>query len=345
MTVAAEVVVPPNGATPPSARILWLIGAAGLAAASASVALALASDHVGDPLVRSALIDWISSVHPQRSDRVVAATGQPPWRADDRGRLCDGPLRAPVASSDVPYTVGVIFDVLPVVLFLHVYLAFPSGRLRSPFERGLVAAGYVSAVGLQLVKMSLGGVGPHNLLELSTRATAAATVEQVQLLSISAICLIGIGVLAARRRQAGRPLRRPVALLIDSFALGLVMIAVLFISGAFQGPAFQTIQRATLLVIGISPIAFLIGLLDARLARSAVGDLFVELRADPSPAGSPGRACTCASRSVADACVLAARVRELGRSRRSTRRAARAGERQGDDADRPRRRAHGGASA
>ena len=171
------------------------------------------------------------------------------------------------------------------MIFLHVYLAFPDGRLRSRFERGLVAAGYVAAVGLQLVKMSLGGVGPQNLLEISTRATAARRVEQVQLLSISAICLVGIGVLAARRRQAGRPLRRPVALLIDSFALGLVMIAVLFVFGAFQGPAFLTIQRATLIVIGISPIAFLIGLLDARLARSAAGSLFVELRADPSPAG------------------------------------------------------------
>jgi len=171
------------------------------------------------------------------------------------------------------------------VIFLHVYLAFPEGQLRSRLERVLVAAAYVSAVGLQLVKMSLGGVGPHNLLELSGRADSAATVERVQLLSISAICLAGIGVLAARQRSAGRPLRRPLALLVDSFALGLLMVAVLFVLGAFQGPAFQPVQRATLAVIGISPIVFLIGLLDARLARSAVADLFVELRADPSPVG------------------------------------------------------------
>ena len=96
--------------------------------------------------------------------------------------------------------------------------------------------------------------------------------ERVQLLSLSAICLLGIGVLAARRRHAGRPLRRPVALLIDSFALGLVMIAVLFVFGTLEAPAFQPIQRATLVVIGISPIAFLIGLLDARLARSGVDE-------------------------------------------------------------------------
>jgi signal transduction histidine kinase len=39
-----------------------------------------------------------------------------------------------------------------------------------------------------------------------------------------------------------------------------------------------------LFLLGLSPIAFLLGLLDARLARSAVGELMIELRADPEPA-------------------------------------------------------------
>ena len=146
---------------------------------------------------------------------------------------------------------------------------------------------------------------------------AAHTVEQVQLLSISALCLIGIGVLAARRRHA-----RPAAAPAGGAADRLVRARSgddrrpVRVAAPSRGRGFQTIQRATLLVIGISPFAFLIGLLDARLARSAVGDLFVELRADPSPAASPGRACPRTSRSVADARVLAARVRDLGRPRR-----------------------------
>jgi signal transduction histidine kinase len=282
--VVTPYAVPVVTRKPPSLRLLRVIAVAGLVTAACSLALALTNDGVTG--VQVVLLEWISIPY------IVA--GLIAWwrRPDTRlgvlmiaGGFATAISALAFAGVSFPHTIGVIFDVLPAVIFLHVYLAFPSGRLRSPFERGLVAAGYVSAVGLQLVKMSLGGVGPHNLLELSTRTRAAARVEQVQLLSISAICLIAIGVLAARRRHAGRPLRRPVALLIDSFALGLVMIAVLFISGAVQGPAFLTIQRATLLVIGISPIAFLIGLLDARLARSAVGDLFVELRADPSPTG------------------------------------------------------------
>jgi signal transduction histidine kinase len=66
--------------------------------------------------------------------------------------------------------------------------------------------------------------------------------------------------------------------------VALVMIAVLFLSGAFQWPEFETTRRVTLFVIGLAPVAFLIGLLDARLARSAIGALVLELRAEPAPA-------------------------------------------------------------
>jgi signal transduction histidine kinase len=61
------------------------------------------------------------------------------------------------------------------------------------------------------------------------------------------------------------------------------MIAALFVDGDLDGPAFQQLQRATLIVVGLSPIAFLLGLLDERLGRSAVGDLMLELRSDPPP--------------------------------------------------------------
>jgi signal transduction histidine kinase len=51
--------------------------------------------------------------------------------------------------------------------------------------------------------------------------------------------------------------------------------------GLFAGPGFVTVQRLTLFVLGLAPIAFLIGLLDAHLARTGIGDLLVELRGEP----------------------------------------------------------------
>jgi len=89
------------------------------------------------------------------------------------------------------------------------------------------------------------------------------------------------------RRVGGRPrLRRPLNLLVDAFSLGLVMVAFLYLSGAFGlvsgEDAFEMLRRVTFFVIGLAPIAFLAGLLYTRLARSAVGELLVDLRADPS---------------------------------------------------------------
>jgi signal transduction histidine kinase len=147
----------------------------------------------------------------------------------------------------------------------------------------LVGVAYASAVGLQLMKLALGGVDPANLVDVWRQPDLVAMVEDVQLLSLSACCLVGLGVLALRRQRRGRPRRRSIAFVIDSFAIALVMIAALFVIATFDLPGFREVQRVTLFVVGLSPLAFLLGLLDARLARSAVGELIVELRSNPGP--------------------------------------------------------------
>jgi signal transduction histidine kinase len=272
----------------PNTFVLWAIALAGCAAAACSVWLAFASDHVAEPGLQAALIDWITLPY-------ILAGAVARWRRPD-SRF--GPLMIAAgfatflsslqwANEGFLYTVGLAFDLLPAALFLHVFLAFPSGRLQRRLERIAVAAAYSAAVGLQLVKMLLGGVGADNVVAVVTEPAAANTVQDVQLIALSALCLAGIALLAARRRGTGRPLRRSVALLVDFFALGLVALAALLLAGMLELPAFETIRRITFGVIGIAPVAFLIGLLDARLARSAVGDLVVELRADPVPADLP----------------------------------------------------------
>jgi signal transduction histidine kinase len=131
--------------------------------------------------------------------------------------------------------------------------------------------------------MLLGGFGPYGMFNLTTEPGVADVVLRVQLVSSATLAVAGIGVLIARRRGTGRPLRRSLALLVDSFALALVMIAVLAMRHALGISGFETIQRVTFFVVGLAPLAFLVGLLHARLARSTVGDLLVELRADPAP--------------------------------------------------------------
>ena len=278
-----------ESASAPGPALLWGIGLAGCLATAASIVLTLRSDHVSEPAARAALNAWV--ILPYVLAGLIAW-----WRRPDSrfGVLMVAAGFAMFLSSlstgnsPVLYTIGILFDLLPAVLFLHVFLAFPSGRLERLPERALVAAGYAVAVGLHLVAMMLGGFGPDNLLEITSWPEASTEVQRVELSALSACALLGIVVLATRRRSAGRPRRRSLALLVDSFALGLVMIAVLLLSGAYgliEGQsAFEALRRATFIVIGLAPIAFLVALVDARLARSAVGDLVVELRAEPAPA-------------------------------------------------------------
>ena len=244
--------------------MLWALALAGCAAAALTFAVAFASDHVSDALVDAALLDWI--VLPYVLAGVVA------WWRRPESRF--GPLMVAAgfgmflsslqwANWALPYTIGLAFDLLPAVLFIHVFLAFPGGRLEGRAERALVAAGYFAAVGLQLVKMLLGGGAPDNLLGVVDELAAANTVEDVQLFALSAISLAAIPLLVARRVRSGRPLRRWTELLVDSFAVGLVMIAVLLVAGSFGWSSFETIRRITFVTIGLSPVAFLIGLLSA----------------------------------------------------------------------------------
>jgi signal transduction histidine kinase len=268
----------------PSPYLLVVIALAGVAAVGCSVALALNSDHVADPELQAALYNWMTL--PFVLGGVVAW-----WRRPDSrfGLLMIATGFALFVSNlqwsnaSLLYTVGLAVDLLPLALLFHVLLAYPSGRLQRRIDRGVVAGGYVAAVGVQVAKMVLGVGGPDNALSLANEPSAANTVQDVQLVAMIALALVVVGLLAAGRRSLGRPVLRSSAWLVDCFGLALVMVALLLLAGLLEWPAFETIRRVTFVTIGLAPVAFLAGLLDARLARSDVADLFVELRANPAP--------------------------------------------------------------
>ena len=106
------------------------------------------------------------------------------------------------ASAALPYTIGLVFDLLPAALFIHVFLAFPSGAPRAPHGARCHRPGYAVAAGLQLLKMMLGGVGSRQPAGGRRRNRAAAnTVQDVQLVMLSALALTGVALLVARRRR------------------------------------------------------------------------------------------------------------------------------------------------
>jgi signal transduction histidine kinase len=269
----------------PRPALLWALGVAAVASCVVTAGLASVNDELYQPALRVLLVWWITL--PYIFAGIVA------WRR--RPDSFFGPLmilagfvtqlsilqwtRQPLLN-----TVGQLCDLLVATVWLHLFLAYPSGRLAGRAERVVVIIGYVAAVGLQAVILMLGGFNDLHLLTVVKREAAAEAIQNVQLLTLSALAVIGVGLLWWRWQSLPRwQRRRPAQILINCFSLSLVMLAVLLTAGTFQVPGFEIIRLATFTVAGLAPLAFLAGLLDARLAKAGVGQLLVQLRTDPAP--------------------------------------------------------------
>ena len=239
---------------------------------------------LGEPLVIAFLGNWITVSY--------VLCGLLAWSRRPASRF--GPLMIAAGfvnfvvtlswtTSDVTFTVGQALDIVPPVLFLHVFLAYPTGRLRSRFERALSRSRTRPRSGFSSSGWRSAASGPTTCSRWPPIPRPALQRCVFQLLAVSASCLAGVGILVARRLRTGRPLRRSFALLVDAFALGLIMVAALFLSIVLEGPATQELRWATFAALGLAPLVFLVGLLHDRLARSSVAELVLELRTDPAP--------------------------------------------------------------
>jgi signal transduction histidine kinase len=273
----------PASGAPPGAVLLVALGLATVAASAAAVALAYSGQEVYQRELRLVLLGWTTVP--------FIGAGMIAWRRRPDSRF--GPLLVaaglvtPVSTlqwSDQPVlnTIGQLSDLLLPAVWLHVFLAYPTGRVTGT-RRLIVVAGYVAALVLQVLVLTLGGFDERHLLTVVTRPDLAESVQNVQLLALAGLCLVGVVALVHRARSAVPAARRPAALLVDSFGAGLLMVAALLVAGAFQLPGFEILRLATFAVIGLAPVAFLLGLLDARLARSGVADMVVRLTAEPAP--------------------------------------------------------------
>ncbi|WP_448613379.1 histidine kinase [Modestobacter sp. URMC 112] len=263
----------------PSPFLVAAIGSALLVGLAGVVAVGLAN---GFPAGNIAVLSWVTVTY--------SVSGLVAWRCRPTNRIGPlmvltgfGTLVSAVGRADqaVWHTVGQAADLVPLVMIVHVFLTFPSGRLTGRAEKALVYAGYLAAVPGQVTVMLLGGLRPH-VLTVAELPGPAVVLHNAVLTTVSAVALGGVVLLVVRRRAHGRHLRRSLTLLVDSFAVGLVMIAFLLVVGAFGGPAFPVTQQVSLFLLGVAPVAFLAGLLQARLARSSVADLVMDLRGAPA---------------------------------------------------------------
>jgi signal transduction histidine kinase len=265
----------PHEARGPPRRFLFVaLSVAGLVAAVGAYRLSLAGDYGPLPHVHAVLVAWIVvsyvgcgliawSRRPEsRFGPLLVAAGLVPALS----RLAEGDF-APL------HVLGEGLLLLPAVLFIHVFLAYPSGRLVRRFERLVVVSGYVVVFGLDLLRL---------VLEASGRD--GAVVVQAQRIGVAIVALAAVAALISRRRASGRPVRGSFELLVFCFGLALVALVTGTLMLSLGAPGRHEVRWVAFALVGIAPVLLLAGHLRAKLARSAVGDLFVELRRDPAPA-------------------------------------------------------------
>jgi len=270
----AFVAKPKQTRAPPRGSVVVALAFAGVLAALGSYKLSLAGEFGPAPHVHAALVSWI----------VVAyiGCGLIAWSRRPESRF--GPLmvaagfvpalsRLAEANAPVLHVIGESLLLLPPLVFIHVFLAYPSGRLVRRFDRIVVITGYSAFFGLDLVRLVCEATGRSGDIALRAQRTA-----------IGIVGLAAVVALVSRRKASGRPVRLSLEFLVACFSLALVALVAATIMLSVKAPGRHEVRWVAFALLGIAPVILLVGHLRARLARSAVGDLLVEIRRDPGPA-------------------------------------------------------------
>lgn len=194
------------------------------------------------------------------------------------------------ANRALPFTVGLAIGVLPAAVLVHLVLAYPDGRLHSGWERFAVALAYVDAVVVQVLMLMFmgfehqsGGPFPSNLLLVDDDMQVHNAIMSSERI-LGFVLALGVAVLLVGRwRAASSPMRRAVVPLFSTGGLVIALFAIAFLAASPVPTFSRAFRTADQIALGVVPVAFLLGLFKARLARAGVGDLVVELGRMPPP--------------------------------------------------------------
>ena len=196
------------------------------------------------------------------------------------------------SNSSILFSIGLVIAPLWIGIFLHALLSFPTGRLESRATRLIVVVYYLDVTVLQLAWVMFANVQrspdcagcPRNVFMLSDRPAIASTILIVEQPIVGVLSLVGAFVLLVQRWQrATVPLRRGLAPVLVSGSVCLLVLLLTILLEPFSYAAGRLVGWIGGLAFTAVPLAFLVGLLRQRLARSAVGDLVVELNETATP--------------------------------------------------------------
>jgi signal transduction histidine kinase len=188
-------------------------------------------------------------------------------------------------------TLVLIANGMAAAILIHIALAYPSGRVQRSFDRVVLAIAYGSMAAVVLVEVltlprpSAGCGCPWTPLFLPNPRISNDVVALGDDLAFVLVPLVFLAVVRRWRRASPAERRALMPLWV-----AMSVIGVAYVLSAFGSPeptdgfSYLMWEIRGLLQISL-PILFLWGLLSTHLARSAVGDLVVELEAPLAPGG------------------------------------------------------------
>ncbi|HVD11194.1 MAG TPA: histidine kinase [Gaiellaceae bacterium] len=188
------------------------------------------------------------------------------------------------------FTLGTVLEDLYLLGFVYLVLSFPTGRLRSKLDLGLLTAAVVIATVVEFAwllfadsRSQICSDCPSNALEITRNDTVADALLQSQRTVGVFLCVFTVGLLVRRWRRASPPERRAGAPVLWAGSAMFAALAISVANDIFDHPLGPGPAWSRSLVFASIPIAVLAVLLQRRLARGAVAGLVVELGESATP--------------------------------------------------------------
>jgi signal transduction histidine kinase len=213
-------------------------------------------------------------------------------------------------ANPVAFTIGILSQPIYAAALIHLGLAWPSGRLRSRFERGVVIADYMQFIAFSVAATmfwnpAFSGCNascPANVLLAGDGSMAAwNAINTISGYVAAAFTVIVLTLIVRHWRSArGWSRRAMVPVVWIGFAIGLEQT---LIWGPFDLPVSALVSFGLAqLVLLTGPLLFVISTVLARTARGALGTAIVDLE----PGAPPGQLRGALARALGDSTLQVA---------------------------------------
>ncbi|MEP6812126.1 MAG: PAS domain S-box protein [Actinomycetota bacterium] len=265
-------------------RILLACGAAALVGAVVSLIVQLGSHHmrpngfelavdlvVGLSFAATGLIAWSRRPENNTGRRLLAVSFA--WFLGLLGSANDAVVSA----------IGIASGALMLAAFVHLVLAYPTGRLQTRADRVIVVSGYTLALGANLLTLMF---VPHpacpacakSVLLISDQPTVGRAVDNTTNVIAAILIATVVGLLVVRYRAATPVARRMFRSIGLTGAAALTFLSAGFAAGPFNQSVKNVLVSIALFSLASVPFWFLAGLLRSRLARGGVAQLLLDVR-------------------------------------------------------------------